>query len=211
MSRILKMYKLIPWNADMDLSDFYRRAEEKGYKNNNSQKSLVDCFDHEREKQVWILYHNDTAVGSVAAHSFDEMGPNSYRICARTCVLTDQTSITHLRTVKKTIQQHQNITAQYYIPQCIGWAGPSKNLYITSNESATGSQRLVHNIYCPALEKIGTLSNAGVIEYRGIEQTVWKLDVFKFFQQMSLLPRWPLGNYNAEGTFKAPIHGKVVG
>jgi hypothetical protein len=205
------MYKLIPWNADMDLSDFYRRAEEKGYKNNNSQKSLVDCFDHEREKQVWILYHNDTAVGSVAAHSFDEMGPNSYRICARTCVLTDQTSITHLRTVKKTIQQHQNITAQYYIPQCIGWAGPSKNLYITSNESATGSQRLVHNIYCPALEKIGTLSNAGVIEYRGIEQTVWKLDVFKFFQQMSLLPRWPLGNYNAEGTFKAPIHGKVVG
>jgi hypothetical protein len=25
------------------------------------------------------------------------------------------------------------------------------------------------------------------------------------------LPRWPLGNYNAEGTFKAPIHGKVVG
>ena len=211
MSLILKMYKLIPWNADMDLSDFYRRAEEKGYKNNNSQKSLVDCFDHEQEKQVWILYHNDTAVGSVAAHSFDEMGPNSYRICARTCVLTDQTPITHLRTVKKTIQQHQNITAQYYIPQCIGWAGPSKNLYITSNESATGSQRLVHNIYCPALEKIGTLSNAGVIEYRGIEQTVWKLDVFKFFQQMSLLPRWPLGNYNAEGTFKAPIHGKVVG
>jgi hypothetical protein len=103
------------------------------------------------------------------------------------------------------------IRDRYYIPQCIGWAGPSKNLYITSNESATGSQRSVHNIYCPALEKIGTLSNAGVIEYRGIEQTVWKLDVFKFFQQLSLLPRWPLGNYNAEGTFKAPIHGKVVG
>ena len=204
------MYKLIPWNPDLDLTDFYQRAEIKGYHNNSSQKAMVDCFDHEREKQVWILYYNDVAVGSVAAHSFDEMGPNSYRICARTCVLTDQTPITHLRTLKKTIQQHQNITAQYFIPQCIGWAGMNKNLYITSNESKTGSQRLVHNVYCPALEKTGALENADVIEYRGIEQTVWKLNVLEFFRQLSILPRWPLENYNAQGTFKAPLHSKVV-
>jgi hypothetical protein len=204
------MYRLIPWNPDLDLEDFYRRAKEKGYQNNSSQKAMVECFDHEREKQVWILYYNDLPVGSVAAHSFDEMGPNSYRICARTCVLTDQTPISHLRTLRKTIQQHQNITAQYFIPQCIGWAGASKNLYITSNESKTGSQRLVHSIYCPALEKTGALSNAGVIEYRGIEQTVWKLDVFEFFRQLSLLPRWPLEIYDAQGTFNAPLHSKVV-
>lgn len=205
------MYSITEYSDDLDLSDFYRRAEEKGYHNNSSKKMLVDSFSNEQRKQVWILYYKDQAVGSVAAHSFDEMGPDSYRICARTCVLTDQTPLGHLRTVRKTIQQHQNITAQYFIPQCIGWAGPTKNLYITSNESKTGSQRLVHNIFCPALEEIGTLTNCGTILYRGIEQTVWKLDVFKFFQQLSLLPRWPLENFNAQGTLKAPLHSKVVG
>lgn len=189
------MYKIIPWNPDLDLSDFYKRAEEKGFDNNKDQKSLVDCFNNEKEKQVWILYFNDRAIGSVAAHSFDIMGSNSYRICARTCVLTDQTPITHLRTVKKTLQEHQNITAQFFIPICIQWAGPDNNLYITSNESKTGSQRLVHNIYCPALEKIGTLSNHGTINYRGTVQTAWKLNVKEFFRQLENFPRWPLTQF----------------
>jgi hypothetical protein len=205
------MYKLVPWTPELNLENFYRNATDKGYDNNSSQTVLVDCFNNEREKQVWILYYNNQPVGSVAAHSFPEMGANAYRICARTCVLTDHTHFNHLRTLKKTIQQHQNITAQYYIPQCIGWAGASKDLYISSNESAAGSQRLVHNIYCPALEKIGTLSNCGTIDYRGTEQTVWKLNVFEFFRQLSLLPRWPLENYDATGTFNSPLHRQVVG
>jgi hypothetical protein len=200
------MYSLVEWNEDLDLLEFYQKAEEKGYVNNNSQRSLVNCFDNEREKKVWILYFKDKPVGSVAAHSFDEMGPNSYRICARTCVLTDQTPIHHLRTVKKTIQQHQNITAQYFIPQCISWAGLKNNLYITSNESKHGSQRLVHSIYCPSLEKTGVLSNEGTIDYRGIAQTVWKLNVFEFFRQLSILPRWPLENYNSDGIIQAKLN-----
>lgn len=184
------MYKIVPWSIDLNLTDFYKKAQMKGYENNKDQKSLVDCFNNEREKQVWILYYKDDPIGSVASHSFDIMGPGSYRICARTCVLTDQTPITHLRTVRKTLQQHQNITAQFFIPTCIEWAGLDKNLYITSNESKNGSQRLVHNIYCPALEKIGTLSNKGTIEYRGLLQTVWKLDVKRFFEQLNRYPRW---------------------
>ena len=77
------MYKIIPWSEDLDLTDFYRYCKDKGFINNASQKALIDCFRNEREWQVWILYYNDVAVGSVAAHSIDE----GYRICARTCVL----------------------------------------------------------------------------------------------------------------------------
>ena len=84
------MYKIVPWSKDLDLTEFYQQAESRGFKNNSSQQALVDCFNNEKEKQVWILYFNNQPVGSVAAHSFDDvMGPDSYRIAARTCVFTD--------------------------------------------------------------------------------------------------------------------------
>lgn len=184
------MYNLTEWSETLDLSDFYARAKQKGFENNSSQKILVDCFAAEREKQVWILYHNDIAIGSVAAHSLDIMGRNSYRICARTCILTEHTDIFHLRTVKKTIQEHQNITAQYFIPKCIEWAGLDKDLYITSNESKSGSQRLVHSIYCPALERTGALTNVTSLHYRGLKQTFWKLNINTFLEQLEKFGKW---------------------
>ena len=184
------MYKLIPWSTDLDLADFYNKAKVKGFENNSSQQLLVDSFNNEAEKQVWILYYNDNPVGSVAAHSFDLMGSNCYRICARTCVFTDELPITHLRTVRKTIQQHQNITAQFFIPKCIDWAPDDANLYITSNESKTGSQRLVHEIFCPALEKTGILKYCGNKEYRGMNQSIWKLNVDNFYEDLKKYKRW---------------------
>lgn len=183
------MFKLIDWSEDLDLDQFYETAEKKGFYNNSSQKALIDCFLNEREKQVWILYYNEKAVGSVAAHSLDIL-PNAYRICARTCVFTDQLPFTQLRSLNYTCQQHQNITAQFFIPKCIEWAGRDKNLYITSHPSDIGTQRLVHNIYCPALEKIGTLTKEAEIDYRGHLQTFWKLNVDVFYQQLDRLPRW---------------------
>ena len=78
------MYNIIPWTEDLDLTDFYAEAERKGFVNNSSQEAMIDCFKHENKWRVWILYYNDRAVGSVAAHSIEE----GYRICARTCVLT---------------------------------------------------------------------------------------------------------------------------
>jgi hypothetical protein len=105
-------------------------------------------------------------------------------------VFTDQLPFTQLRTLNYTCQQHQNITAQFFIPKCIEWAGRDKNLYITSHPSDVGTQRLVHNIYCPALEKIGTLTKEAEIDYRGHTQTFWKLNVDVFYQQLDRLPRW---------------------
>ena len=77
------MYKLVEWNENLDLKDFYLKAKIRGFENNCSQKVMIDCFRNEREWNAWILYQNDEAVGSVAAHSFDEFLPGSYRILTR--------------------------------------------------------------------------------------------------------------------------------
>lgn len=185
------MYRLVYWSPSLDLSYFYKKAESKGFVNNSSQKMLVDCFSKERRKQIWILYFNDKPVGSVASHSLDINGNNSYRIAARTCVFTDDLPMGHIRT-KNGILHHQNVAAQFFIPACIEWAGRENDLYITSNESEEGSQRLVHKIFCPLLEKKGLLEFSGNKFYRGLEQSFWKMDVEKFYLDLNRYERWPM-------------------
>lgn len=183
------MYKIIPWSADLDLLEFYRTAESKGFVNNASQRMLVDCFRNEREWQVWILYYNDNAVGSVAAHSFPEMGEAAYRIAARTCVFTDLLPTNTLRT-KNQIVSHQHVTSQFLIPTCIEWAPSGSKLYITSNENDAGTQRLVHRIFGPAMEATGQMRRIKDLFYRNTTQTVWEIYPDKFYEELNKSPRW---------------------
>jgi hypothetical protein len=183
------MYKIIPFSDDLDLEEFYTKALAKGYENNSSRFWLKDCFRNEAESETWILYYKDKAVGSVAAHSFPEMGENAYRIAARTCIFTDEIETNTLRT-RNQIITHQHATGQFLIPACIEWAGRDKDLYITSNKLEAGSQRLVHSIYFPAMEKSGQVENCGEIEYRGATQTVWKLNVERFYEELEKHGRW---------------------
>ena len=171
------MYKIIPWSESLDLTDFYQYANAKGFVNNSNQQAMVDCFRHEREWQVWILYYDDIAVGSVAAHSIDE----GYRICARTCVLSDLLPLNTLRT-RNQIATHQHYTAQYLMPACISWA--KDPMYITSHPSGIGTQRLVHTVWGPTLEKTGVLTRAFEKEYRGHMQTFWKVNADVFLEQL---------------------------
>jgi len=184
------MYSLVEWTPDLDLTEFYAEAGRRGFINNASQFSMVERIQRESEWAVWILYYNDKAVGSVAAHSLPELGPNAYRICTRTCVFTDMTPHRQLRALKYTCQQHQNITAQFYIPACIEWAGTEADLYISSHPSDVGTQRLVHNIYCPALVETGALERTCELDYRGHTQTFWRLNISTFLKQLNSLPRW---------------------
>lgn len=177
------------WHEHLDLAGFYHLTAKNGFDNNSNQKMLVDSLRNEREWAVWILYYNNVAAGSVAAHSLDFLD-NAYRICARTCILTQLLPKSHLRSLGYTCQQHQNATAQFFIPQCIQWAGGDNSLYITTHSSSIGSQRLVHEIYCPALEKTGALVRSFEKHYRGHLQTFWRLDVAVFLRQLNLLPRW---------------------
>lgn len=185
------MYKLIPWSKSLDLTEFYNKARSKGYINNSSQTMLVDCFENERLKKVWILFYNKIPVGSVAAHSLDIDEENSFRIAARTCVFTDELPISYLRT-KNGILNHQNVTAQFLIPACIEWAGKENNLYITSNDSPEGSQKLVHRIFCPLLAGKNILKFTGEKFYRGHIQSFWKLNVDEFYRDLDRNTRWQM-------------------
>lgn len=187
------MFEIKPWTPELDLTEFYRMARERGFENNASQKMLVDSLAREREWAVWILYYRGRAVGTVGAHSFPEMGPNSYRIAARTCVLTDQleglTYSQGLRTIS-VITHHQNPTAQFLIPQCIQWAPPGANLYITSNLSPVGTQQRVHRVFGPAMQRKGIMTPTKEITYRGSTQTVWQLWPDRFLADLALYPKW---------------------
>lgn len=183
------MYKIIPWTAELDLTEFYATAAEKGFNNNASQKMLVDSLAKEKEWCVWILYYNNKAIGSVGAHSFPEMGENAYRIAARTCVFTDHLPHNTLRTANQ-IVTHQHVTSQFLIPTCITWAPKNSKLYITSNESEIGTQRLVHRIFAPAMVKTGQMSKAKDMLYRGTFQTVWELHANKFLEELGKYTKW---------------------
>jgi hypothetical protein len=182
-------FKILKWSPELDLAEFYATAEAKGFVNNASQKMLVDSLAKEDEWCVWILYYNHKAIGSVGAHSFPEMGDKAYRIAARTCVFTDMLPMTTLRT-RNQIVTHQHVTSQFLIPACIEWAPVDSNLYITSNESDIGTQRLVHRIFGPSMESSGQMKRVAEIMYRGTEQTVWQLYPNKFYEELSKYKRW---------------------
>jgi hypothetical protein len=184
------MYEIKQWTENLDLTDFYAEAERRGFLNNSSQAAMIDCFRNEKEWAVWILYQNKKAIGSVASHSFEDvMGPGSYRVLARCCILNGARENGGLMTARTAIAKHQNLTNQFLLPTCIEWAG-TENIYCTSHDSNVASQRLVHKHYFPTLEKIGTVSRIKEVEYRGHQQTVWKVNVDVLYNQLAKFPRW---------------------
>jgi hypothetical protein len=182
------MYKIIPWTEDLDLKDFYAEAASRGFDNNSSQRSMIDCFRNEPEWAAWVLYQDDKAVGSVAAHSFTVMGPRAYRVLARTCTFGSARPTGGLITPKKLIAEHQNLTDQFLLPVCIEWA--RGELYATSNESILASQRLVHRHYFPTLAKLGIVERVCEMNYRNTEQTVWRIYPDRFLENLNKFPRW---------------------
>lgn len=152
---------------------------------------MIDSIAKEKEWCVWILYNNDRAIGSVAAHSLPEFGPNAYRILARCCVLLEPDVYQSVRT-RNVITQHQNINDQFYLPTCIEWAGRDNQLFATSHNTNVGSQHRVHRTYFPLLEKRGIVENWGEVDYRGKTQTFWRYDVEAFEQNLNRYPRWSL-------------------
>lgn len=184
------MYKLVEWTPDLDLSEFYREAAERGFENNASQKAMIDCFKNEKRMKAWILYQDDKAVGSVAAHTFDDvMGEGSYRVLARSCSFGTARPNMGLTTANRLVAEHQSFTDQFFLPACISWTG-KENIYATSNNSKVASQRLSHRYYFPTLEKIGVAERVKEVYYRNTDQTVWKINADRFFENLQRYPRW---------------------
>lgn len=185
------MYKVVEWSEALDLTNFYREAERRGFVNNSNQKTMIDCFRNEQDWNAWILYDGDCAVGSVAAHSFDDvMGPNSYRILTRVCTFAEARKDRGLITPKRLVAEHQNLTDQFLLPKCIEWVAGRGRMFATSNASKEASQRLVHSYYFPTLAKLGIVEKIKDVHYRHTDQTVWEIHAEKFYKNLEKYPRW---------------------
>lgn len=184
------MYQIKEYHPGMDLSIFYQMCSERGFLNNSSAKSLIYTFDQQKFFKLWILFYNSMPVGSTAVHDFDDpMGEHSYRICARTCVLSDMLPIKHVRT-KNGITNHQNICSQIFIPVIINSLPNNSRCYITSSNKNEASMKQVNSIWAKLLSKQGVLEKVKNIFYRGHDQTVWLLNTKKFLLQLQQHPRW---------------------
>jgi hypothetical protein len=185
------MFELKEWNEELDLTDFYKESLRKGFVNNSSQKRMIDCFRNEPIWNAWILYYNNKAIGSVAAHSFfDVMGEKSYRILTRTCSFAEYSPLKGLITPKKLVAEHQNFTDQFFVPKCVEWVGSNNRMFATSNESTDASQKLVHKYYFPTLEKKNLARKVKQIFYRDINQTVWEIYPKEFLTDLEKYPKW---------------------
>jgi len=188
------MFSIKEWNPDLDLSFFYKECKKRGHINNSSKKQMIDCFKNEKHWNVWILYHYNTPIGSVAAHSFDDvMGENSYRILTRTCALSKYAPITGLLTKNKMILEHQHFTAQFFLETCVKWC-KSDRLYSTSNYSDCASQKIVNRLYFPTLAKKNLVEFVKTQNYRGLPQNIWKINHEAFLADLNRYPRWKLNN-----------------
>jgi hypothetical protein len=185
------MYRLIEYSPDLDLSAFYEEASRRGYENNSSQKAMFDCFHSEREWTGWMLEYQGKFIGGVCIHSFDDvMGPDTYRILARTCTFTSETHKPWPHTRKSIIVEQQCCATQFFIPMSIAWAGKGKRLFATSNANPMGSQQRVNNLWFPQQEKLGRFSWSKEVFYRGCSQNVWELNVDNFWESIPKHLRW---------------------
>jgi hypothetical protein len=185
-------YRLVEWSPDLDLSDFYQEAERRGFENNYNQKVMFDCFKNEKSWKGWMLEYQGKYVGGVCAHSFDDvMGPNTYRILARTCIFTDQTHNPRLHTVNSFINNQQCCASQFFIPVSIEWAGQGSRLFATSNANDMGSQQRVNRLWFPMQKKLGRFSLVKTQFYRGCEQNIWELDLQNYKQSLPSHLQWP--------------------
>ena len=186
------MFYIREYNENLDLSDYYRLAHERGFYNNDTKEKLIDTWSHMDRWKLWFVYYNEQIVGSVVSHSLEELGilGDAYRIAVRTCSFEDLTkNRLGLKTANSVINRHQTITGQILFPLCIEWAGRDKDLYISSNENDTGTQKIVHRRYCPGLQKIGVVEPPIDLEYRGAIQSFWKFNVATYYSQLKT-DRW---------------------
>ena len=184
------MYQIKEYQRNMDLSFFYDLCLKKGFMNNSSPLRLIDTFKQQKFYKLWILFYNNLPVGTTAAHDFDDvMGENSYRICVRTCLLSEMLPIKHVRT-KDGIVNHQNIVSQIFITVTLSALPNGSKCYITSSDKDEASMKKVNGIWTKLLSKQGVLEKVKDVFYRGTTQTVWLLNNQQFFKQLDQSPRW---------------------
>ena len=192
----MSMWKLEIYNGTQDLEQWFQDASAKNYVNNSSQKMLLDYLQNEEDTTLFLLYNNNRIVGNFVTHklrSLGILGANAHRIAARMCVIND-----HIQGPRKIIglrsmnaeNCHDHINHQFLYSVGIRYLGLDTPMYVSSHPSAVGSQKIVHNKYCPKLKEIGLLEEPIELEYRNHFQYFWKLNTKKWWDTF-VEQQWP--------------------
>lgn len=181
------MLKLVEFDENLNLQSFYDECTKRGLVNNNSQDRIYDSFKRYEKFKTWIMFKDDSPIGSVVAHSFEDYKPNSYRILARTCVLSDKSPLKFIRTIKN-LKEHQHIMGRYYVPKCIEFCGVDSEIYMTTHPENTGTMKAVHKILMKVWGDKGLVEKVDEIYYRNSLQTVWKVNGRKLLDDIKKYP-----------------------
>ena len=182
------MYRFEIYNGSQDLTDFFAGAEAKGFYNNSSKEMLIDYIAKYEDSTLHLLYYKDRIVGTSVSHSLKELGilgKNAYRIAARTCVLNDRIDGERAHTVHNYRHSPMNHwTSQMLTPVCMYHVGLDKPMYISTNTNEVGSQSKVHRIWSTIMHNQGYLKDPIELEYRGLFQTFWRVDVEFYLKKL---------------------------
>ena len=61
------MFTVIPYSANLDLSEYYQSAKDQGFYNHTSAE--VFNYDRELRAQAWIVYQDGHPIASFWAHT----------------------------------------------------------------------------------------------------------------------------------------------
>ena len=195
------MFSIKEFSEDLDLTKFYKTAEERGYYNNCNQTVLHDNMKHLNDYKTYLLYWSKTVVGSVCLHSLEELnilGDNAYRIGVRTCMLShliDGPKALLVQNYRRAPMNHY--TSQFLLPMCIKYCGADKPLYISTNDNEAGSQLKVHRTWATIMNKLGYLDDPIELDYRNNFQNFWKLNT-EFYLQNWKNNLWKEAEFLAE-------------
>jgi len=183
-------YQIVEYSPDIDLTDFYAENRRRGLENNINQQVMFDCFKNEKHWTGWLVKYNKKFIGGVCIHSFDDiMGPNSYRIYARSCFHTEL-SMKPTGYLKTHYSKLQNVGLQLFTAVSIEWAGLDKKFYGSSNSRDVGSAQIVDKVWFPRLGERGLFSKIKEVYYRGQHQNIWELNVEEYLKQIKTVPLW---------------------
>jgi hypothetical protein len=168
-----------------ELEQFMSISRERGLVNNATIEDLYR-YRRERESVLFLLSNEQGIMGTFGAHSMD-IFPDSYRICARACILTDKTERSSLRT-RNQILKHDNVLARFGLHYCTQWVlkqNPAAKIFITTHPSEVGAMELMHRIVCPIFERAGLVQNYGDHEYYKHVQRFWLFKPEKYYEQIN--------------------------
>lgn len=196
------MFSVKEFSEQLDLTEFYKTAKERGYYNNCNQTVLHDNMKHLNDYKTFLLYYEETVVGSVCLHSLEELnilGDNAYRVGARTCLFPDLIGGTR----KFSMQNYNNNPFSHYstqllFPMCIKYCGIDTPMYVSTNENEVGTQIKVHRIWAKVMHRLGYLIDPVELDYRNNFQTFWKINTQKWIDDLRT-HIWPEAEFILEG------------